>query len=325
MRRIIVTGAGGFVGHHLTKRLKAEGNFVVGVDLKHTMFEDSPADHFEIMDLTYSHSLRKLLLRYPDVDDVYHLAALMGGIGFIGRDKFGVASENALIDASVLRASEEARVKRFFFSSSACVYNQTLQHGDGDVSLCEADAWPANPEPGYGLEKLFMEEMCGYADEQGTIATRVARFHNVYGPLGTFEGGKEKAPAAVCRKIAAAKDGDEIEVWGDGAQRRSFTYIDDCIEGIRRLMESDCSIPMNIGSDEAVTIDELVDRVAWIAGKKIGKKYLAGEPIGVRNRNSNNEKIKRVLGWKPSTALTVGLGLTYTWIASQVQLEAVGK
>ncbi len=325
MRRVIVTGAGGFVAHHLVHRLKREGDFVVGVDIKHPMFEDSAADHFEIMDLTDSHNFRKLLLRYPDVDDVYHLAADMGGIGYIGRDRFNVAANNASIDANALKASVAAGVKRFFFSSSACVYNQTLQFGDGDVSLAEADAWPANPEPGYGLEKLFMEEMCGYADGQGTIATRVARFHNVYGPLGTFDGGKEKAPAAVCRKVARAKDGDEIEVWGDGTQRRSFTYIADCIEGVRRLMESDCSIPTNIGSDEAVTINELVDRVASIAGKKIQKKYLAGEPIGVRNRNSNNDKIKRVLGWKPSTTLNVGLNLTYTWIAAQVQLKAVGK
>lgn len=316
MKRALVTGAGGFIGHHLVKRLKKEGYYVRAIDMKFPLFEESPADEFICADLCATRQFERFDANF---DEVYHLAADMGGIGYIGIDRLGVASRNALMDVNALTQAMRCEVGKFFFSSSACVYPQKLQGGIVPLHLYEELAWPADPEPGYGTEKLFMEELCDYAHHtHGKTEIRVARFHNIYGPLGTYEGGREKSPAAICRKIALAKDGDEIEVWGDGSQSRSYTYIDDCIEGIRRLMESDFWHPVNIGSEEVIKIRELVDLVAKIADKKIVKKYDVTKPQGVYSRNSDNTLIKEKLGWEPQTKLADGLGMTYAWILSQV-------
>lgn len=269
-KRILVTGAGGFIGHHLVKRLKAEGHWVRGVDIKYPEYEPSPADEFEILDLRKWDNC--LLATRGGIDEVYNLAADMGGIGYITAYHADVARNNILINAHMLEASRINGVKKFLFSSSACIYPQYKQNTPDVTPLKEEDAYPADPEPGYGWEKLFTEELCRYYWQDYRFETRIVRFHNVYGPLGTYEGGREKAPAAICRKIALARDGDEIEVWGDGNQTRSFMYIDDCVEGLLRIMASDYREPLNLGTDRLVTINELVDIVAKIAGKNIRKK-----------------------------------------------------
>ncbi|GIX47760.1 MAG: hypothetical protein KatS3mg131_1971 [Candidatus Tectimicrobiota bacterium] len=255
----------------------------------------------------------------PQRKSQYHLAADMGGIGYITAVHADVARNNVLMNANMLEASHINGVGRFFFSSSACVYPLYKQKEPDVTPLKEEDAWPAEPEEGYGLEKLFMEKLCQYYYEDHGLETRVARFHNVYGPLGTYEGGREKAPAALCRKIALAKDGDEIEIWGDGKQTRSFLYIDDCLEGIYRLMQSDYREPLNLGSDLMVTIDELVDLIAGIAGKRVRKRYDLTKPQGVRGRNSDNTKMRQVLGWEPQIPLEKGLEITYRWIEEQLR------
>ncbi len=258
----LVTGAGGFIGHHLVKRLVAEGCFVRGVDIKLPEFEPSAAHDFLELDLRhYENSLEAT----RGVDEVYHLAADMGGIGYITASHAGITLNNTLINAHTIKAAYENGVRRFLFSSSACVYPQYLQNEPDVRPLREESAFPADPEEGYGLEKLFMEKLCQYLREDWELATRVVRFHNVYGPLGTYDGGREKAPAAICRKIARAKTGDTVEIWGDGKQTRSFMYIDDCVEGIYRIMHSDYAAPLNLGSDELVSINELVDIVSEIA------------------------------------------------------------
>lgn len=317
-KRVVVTGAGGFVAHHLVKRLKKEGYWVRAMDIKRPLFEESPADEFLCVDLSDTRQFERF---NGGFEEVYHLAADMGGIGYISQDLLAVAMTNALIDANVLREAIRYGIKKLFFSSSACVYPLVLQEGIVPIQLEERLTWPANPEPGYGLEKLFTEKLCEYAQEAGKIETRVARFHNVYGPLGTYRGGREKSPAAICRKVAMAKEEDEIEVWGDGAQSRSYTYIDDCIEGIRKLMASDFPGPVNIGSDEAINIRKLVELVARIAGKKIKPKYDLSKPQGVYSRNSDNTLVKEKLGWAPSIKLSDGMAKTYEWIARQVKRE----
>jgi len=315
--RVLVTGAGGFIGHALVNRLKAEGCFVRGVDIKYPEYESSKADEFEILDLRRWDSC--LQATRGGIDQVYNLAADMGGIGYITAFHADIARHNILINAHMLEASRLNGVGRFLFSSSACVYGQSKQRCADVTPLREEDAYPAEPEPGYGWEKLFAEELCRYYQRDYRFETRIVRFHNVYGPLGVFEGGKEKAPAAISRKVALAADGDTIEVWGDGEQTRSFMYIDDCVEGLLRFMESDYDQPLNLGTDRLVTINQLVDIVAGIAAKRLVKRHDLSKPQGVRGRNSDNTRIKKVLGWEPSIPLEEGLEITYKWIESELR------
>ena len=315
--RVLVTGAGGFIGHALVNRLKAEGCFVRGVDIKYPEYESSKADEFEILDLRRWDGC--LQATRGGINQVYNLAADMGGIGYITAFHADIARHNILINAHMLEASRLNGVGRFLFSSSACVYGQSKQRCADVTPLREEDAYPAEPEPGYGWEKLFAEELCRYYQRDYRFETRIVRFHNVYGPLGVFEGGKEKAPAAISRKVALAADGDTIEVWGDGEQTRSFMYIDDCVEGLRRLMESDYDQPLNLGTDRLVTINQLVDIVAGIAAKRLVKRHDLSKPQGVRGRNSDNTRIKKVLGWEPSIPLEEGLEITYKWIESELR------
>jgi nucleoside-diphosphate-sugar epimerase len=315
--KILVTGAGGFIGHHLVNRLKAEGHWVRGVDLKYPEYQESAADEFEIRDLRKWDEC--LMATRGSIDQVFNLAADMGGIGYITAFHAGIAHNNTLINTHMLEAARQHHVGRFLFSSSACVYAQSKQK-DADVApLREEDAFPADPEPGYGWEKLYAEELCRYYRQDYKFETRIVRFHNVYGPLGTYDGGKEKAPAAISRKVALATDGDEIEVWGDGRQTRSFMYVDDCVEGLIRIMASDYHDALNLGTDELVTIDELVDLVSDIAGKRLVKRHNLKGPQGVRGRNSDNSLLRRVLGWEPSILLKQGLAITYPWIEQELR------
>lgn len=314
--RILVTGAGGFIGHHLVKRLKAEGHWVRGVDLKLPEYEDTAADEFELLDLR---QWNKALLATRKIDQVYNLAADMGGIGYITSSLADIARNNILINAHVLEASREHGVRRFLFSSSACVYAGYKQDSANVTPLREEDSHPADPEAGYGWEKLFSEQLCRYYRHDFGFETRIVRFHNVYGPLGTYEGGKEKAPAAISRKVALTPDGGEIEVWGDGQQTRSFMWIDDCVEGLVRLMASDYHAPLNLGTEELVTVDKLVDMVCQVAGKRLRKVHALDKPQGVRGRNSDNSRLRTVLGWEPKTPLAVGLKITYDWIERELE------
>jgi len=319
MKRILVTGAGGFIGHHLCKYLKEiEECYVIGVDIKEPLFEDTAADFFILHDLRQPYLYgAELYDKLGKVDEIYHLAADMGGIGYITSKLADIAINNSLININIFKYAKEVGA-RILFSSSACVYCQSAQDRPNIRPLMECDAWPAMPEPGYGLEKLYAEELLSYLFNDHHLSVRIARFHNVYGPLGEYDGGREKAPAALCRKIARAKPGGTIEVWGDGKQTRSFMYIDDCVEGIHRLMASDFVLPMNLGRDEMISINELVHMISLIADKPVGIINDLTKPEGVRGRNSDNSLCRGVLDWEPPTTLMTGLKPTYEWIMRQV-------
>jgi nucleoside-diphosphate-sugar epimerase len=314
---VLVTGAGGFIGHHLVNRLKAEGCWVRGVDLKSPEYEHTSADEFELLDLRKFDSC--LQATRGGIDQVYNLAADMGGIGYITASLADISRNNILINTHMLEASRLNGVRRFLFSSSACVYAGYKQKSADVVPLREEDAYPADPEPGYGWEKLFAEELCRYYWHDYKFETRIVRFHNVYGPLGTYEGGKEKAPAAISRKVALTPNGGDIQIWGDGEQTRSFMYVDDCVEGLLRLMASSYGEPLNLGNDRLISINGLVDLISEIAGKRLVKKHDLSKPQGVRGRNSDNARLSQVLGWAPSISLETGLEVTYKWIEGELK------
>jgi nucleoside-diphosphate-sugar epimerase len=319
-KKILIVGAGGFIGGHIVKRLLKDGNSIVAVDIKpkEYWFQDfvNAENHYS-MDMKDMINCRKVV---KNIDYVFNMACNMGGMGFIENNK-AECMQSVLINTNLLIASKENNVKRYFFSSSACAYNTTKQQDVFIEGLKEEDAYPANPEDGYGWEKLFSERMCRHFMEDYGIEVRVARYHNIYGPFGTYDGGREKAPAALCRKIISAKKNNlnQIDVWGDGKQTRTFLYVDECVEGTLRLFESDYSNPINIGSDEQVSINEMIEIIENISGvSKLNKNYQLDKPKGVRGRSSNNDLIKKVLGWSYEMSLKDGLTKTYEWIDSEI-------
>jgi GDP-D-mannose 3',5'-epimerase len=314
VKRALVCGAGGFIGGHLVKRLKREGYWVRGVDIKPHQFALTPADEFQLLDLREKESC-KTALTLPEgtFDEVYQLAADMGGMGFIDRAECEVLHNNALVNINMTHAAAVMDVPRYFFSSSVCVYRD-MEPGEPEMS--EDQAIPANPDNEYGWEKLYAERVAMAYSRRYEMAVRIARFQNCYGPEGTWTGGREKAPAAICRKVAEVENGGTIEVWGDGTAVRSYTYVDDMVDGIRLLMQSDLEGPVNIGCPEYVTVKQLVNIVAEVAGKTINIKWVEG-PVGVRSRNFSNERINSI-GWQASVFLREGIALTYPWIEQQV-------
>jgi nucleoside-diphosphate-sugar epimerase len=313
--RVLVTGAGGFIGHHLVNYLVGRGYRVRGVDIKEPEYEPTAAHEFEMLDLRDPDNCDRAM---GGIDEVYGLAANMGGIGFIETNKAVIVRDNTLINLNSIEAARANGAKRYLYTSSACIYPGYLQKQTDLSPLKEEDAYPADAEDGYGWEKLYMERICRHYREDFGLETRVARFHNIFGPLGTYDGGREKSPAAICRKVALAADGDTIEVWGDGEQTRSYCYIDDCVEGIHRLMRSDHRDPLNVGQDRMISINELVEIVSAVADKKIYKRYDLSKPQGVRGRNSDNSRLREVLEWEPRISLETGLKITYEWIAGEL-------
>jgi nucleoside-diphosphate-sugar epimerase len=320
--KVLVTGAGGFIGHHLVTFLKQQGYWVRGVDLKHPEYSATDADEFEVLDMRRWDSC---LQATRGVDHVYALAADMGGMGFISCNHALILRNNSLINIHTLDAAHVNGVQRYLYTSSACIYPEYLQKNAEVTPLKEEDAYPAQPQDAYGWEKLVTERLCLHYREDYGMETRIVRFHNIFGPLGTWEGGREKAPAAMCRKVAMAKltGNHEIQIWGDGEQTRSFCYIDDCVQGIYRLMNSSYHEPLNLGQDRLVTINQLADIVAAAASIRIKKKHIDG-PQGVRGRNSDNNRLRSVLGWEPAISLEEGLARTYTWIEAQVRQKLAG-
>lgn len=319
MTRALVCGAGGFIGGHLVRALKAEGAWVRGVDLKQHEFRKSAADEFTIGDLRDAAVARAAV---QDVDEIYQLAADMGGAGYIftGEHDAVVMHNSATINLNVLEAGRLAGVRKYFYSSSACIYPEYNQRDPENPKCSEESAYPAAPDSEYGWEKLFSERLYMAYQRNYGLQVRIARFHNIFGPEGTWVGGREKAPAAICRKVAEAKDGGRVEIWGDGEQTRSFLYIDECIAGVLRLMASSFSGPVNIGSDEMVSINELARLVTQIAGKRLEMQHIPG-PQGVRGRNSDNALILEKIGWRPAQPLRYGLEETYRWIRRQVEAQ----
>lgn len=315
--KVVVTGAGGFIGRHLVSYLKGQGYWVRGVDLKFPEFSRTAADEFLLLDLRRWENCLKAT---HGANEVYALAADMGGMGFIASHHAQILHNNALINLHTLEGARTNGVERYLYASSACVYPEYRQMQADVAPLREEDAYPAQPQDAYGWEKLIAERLCLHYSEDYGVQTRIVRFHNIFGPLGTWEGGREKAPAALCRKVAVAKlsGNPEIEIWGDGEQTRSFCYIDDCVIGLYKLMRSDYSHPLNLGQDRLVAINQLADIVAEIAGIRIVKKHIPG-PQGVRGRNSDNTRLRQVLGWEPEMSLEEGLARLYAWIEQQVQ------
>jgi nucleoside-diphosphate-sugar epimerase len=314
--RILVCGAGGFIGSHLVKRLRSDGYWTRGIDLKLPEFDRTAAEEFIKADLRDPHVCREAI---RDVSQIYQLAADMGGAGFVftGDNDSAIMHNSALINLNIAHAAAENHVERVFYSSSACMYPEYNQSDPDNPNCSEDSAYPAAPDSEYGWEKLFSERLYLAYQRNGGFQVRIARFHNIFGPEGTWEGGREKAPAAICRKVAEAPDGTEIEIWGDGRQTRSFLYVDECVEGVRRLMDSDFTGPVNIGSEEMVTIDQLAEMTMRIAGKKLSLSHIPG-PTGVRGRTSDNRLIREKLNWEPKLRLELGLERTYKWIAQQV-------
>ncbi|MFA7249543.1 MAG: NAD-dependent epimerase/dehydratase family protein [Dehalococcoidia bacterium] len=316
-RRIVVTGAGGFIGHHLVKELKRQGHWVRGVDIKEPEFEATAADEFLLRDLRFADSAAAACDR---MQDVYALAADMGGMGFISNHHAQILHNNILISTNTIEAARVAGVDRYLYSSSACVYPEYLQTETEVVPLREEQAYPAAPQDAYGWEKLITERLAlHYRDDYG-MNVRIVRFHNIYGPLGTWDGGREKAPAALSRKIAMARmsGSREIEMWGDGEQTRTFCYIDDCVLGLQKIMDSGYQEPLNLGRDEMVSINELADIISRVSGIEVAVKHIDG-PQGVRGRNSDNSLCRQVLGWEPQIDLYEGLSRTYPWIEEQAR------
>jgi GDP-D-mannose 3',5'-epimerase len=317
MKRALVCGAGGFIGFHLTQKLKALGYFVLGVDVVRPQYANTPCDKFLLRDLSLE-STWKVLEEHGQFDEIYQLAARMGGAGYIftGDNDSSIMSESALINLFCAKYATKWKAK-VFFSSSACIYPAYNQLNEETPNCKENTAYPAMPDSEYGWEKLFSERLYKAYERNNGLEVRIARFHNIFGPFGAWDNGKEKAPAAICRKVAMAKDGDTIDIWGDGLQTRSFLYIDECLDGVLRLMHSDCKKILNIGSEQMVSINNLVARVANIANKKININHIEG-PLGVRGRNSDNSLIREELGWEPKEELSVGLTKTYNWILANL-------
>lgn len=315
--KVLVTGAGGFIGHHLVSSLQALGYWVRGVDLKYPEFGLTTADEFSTLDLRQRDNC---LWATQGMDHVYALAADMGGMGYISSHHADILFNNTLINLQTLEAARANGVSRYLFTSSACVYPEYRQLETYVWPLKEEDAYPAQPQDAYGWEKLSTEKLCLYYAAEYGIETRIVRFHNIFGPLGTWDGGREKAPAALCRKVALAKltGNPEVEIWGDGEQTRSFCYIDDCVVGLYKIMQSNYLLPLNLGQDRLVTINQLADMIAEIAGLRLVKKHVPG-PQGVRGRNSDNTRLRQVLGWEPQISLEEGLAQTYAWIEAQVR------